>query len=75
MVYLMNYLIDLKVVIQISRLPQTVVAKLHYYDLKNADRDFYTSSSNNDYIRYVAKGITEARTYDYVSYMDDNDKF
>ena len=60
--------------IQISRTHQTVVAKLHYYDLKSTDRDFYTSSSNNDYIGYVAKGITEARTYDYVSYMDDNDK-
>lgn len=60
--------------IQISRTPQTVVAKLHYYDLKSNDRDFYSSSSGNDYIGYVSKGITEARTYDYVSYMDDNDK-
>ena len=60
--------------IQISRLPQTVVAKLHYYDLKSTDRDFYSSGSNNDYIGYVSKGITESRTYDYVSYMDDNDK-
>lgn len=60
--------------ISISRLPQTVVAKLHYYDLKSTDRDFYSSSSGNDYIGYVSKGITEARTYDYVSYMDDNDK-
>jgi len=51
-----------------------VVAKLHYYDLKSTDRDFYSSSSGNDYIGYVSKGITEARTYDYVSYMDDNDK-
>jgi hypothetical protein len=50
------------------------VAKLHYYDLKSTDRDFYSSSSGNDYIGYVSKGITEARTYDYVSYMDDNDK-
>ena len=60
--------------IQISRTLQTVVAKLHYYDLKSTDRDFYSSSSGNDYIGYVSKGITEARTYDYVSYMDDNDK-
>ena len=60
--------------ISISRLPQTVVAKLHYYDLKSTDRDFYSSTSGNDYIGYVSKGITEARTYDYVSYMDDNDK-
>ncbi len=60
--------------IQISRTPQTVVTKLHYYDLKSADRDFYSSSSGNDYIGYVSKGITESRTYDYVSYMDDNDK-
>lgn len=59
---------------QISRTPQTVVAKLHYYDLKSTDRDFYSSSSVNDYIGYVSKGITESRTYDYVSYMDDNDK-
>ncbi len=50
------------------------MAKLHYYDLKSTDRDFYSSSSGNDYIGYVSKGITEARTYDYVSYMDDNDK-
>ena len=50
------------------------MAKLHYYDLKSTDRDFYSSGSNNDYIGYVSKGITEARTYDYVSYMDDNDK-
>lgn len=42
--------------------------------MKSTDRDFYSSSSNNDYIGYVSKGITETRTYDYVSYMDDNDK-
>ena len=42
--------------------------------MKSTDRDFYSSSSGNDYIGYVSKGITEARTYDYVSYMDDNDK-
>ena len=42
--------------------------------MKSTDRDFYSSSSGNDYIGYVFKGITEARTYDYVSYMDDNDK-
>ena len=60
--------------IQISRTPQTVVAKLHYYNVDSTDRDFYSSSSGNDYIGYVSKGITESRTYDYVSYMDDNDK-
>ena len=60
--------------LQISRTLQTVVAKLHYYDLKSTDRDFYSSTSGNDYIGYVSKGITEARTYDYVSYMDDNNK-
>lgn len=60
--------------IQISRTPQTVVAKLHYYNVNSTDRDFYSSGSNNDYIGYVSKGITESRTYDYVSYMDDNDK-
>lgn len=60
--------------IQISRTPQTVVAKLHYYNVDSTDRDFYSSSSCNDYIGYVSKGITESRTYDYVSYMDDNDK-
>lgn len=60
--------------LQISRTLQTVVAKLHYYNVDSADRDFYSSSSGNDYIGYVFKGITEARTYDYVSYMDDNDK-
>lgn len=60
--------------IQISRTPQTVVAKLHYYNVDSTDRDFYSSGSNNDYIGYVSKGITESRTYDYVSYMDDNDK-
>ena len=42
--------------------------------MKSTDRDFYSSSSGNDYIGYVSKGITEVRTYDYVSYMDDNDK-
>ena len=42
--------------------------------MKSTDRDFYSSGSNNDYIGYVSKGITESRTYDYVSYMDDNDK-
>ena len=42
--------------------------------MKSTDRDFYSSSSGNDYIGYVSKGITEDRTYDYVSYMDDNDK-
>ena len=42
--------------------------------MKSTDRDFYSSSSGNDYIGYVSKGITEARTYYYVSYMDDNDK-
>lgn len=60
--------------ISISRTSQTVVAKLHYYNVDSTDRDFYSSGSNNDYIGYVAKGITESRTYDYVSYMDDNDK-
>ena len=42
--------------------------------MKSTNRDFYSSSSGNDYIGYVSKGITESRTYDYVSYMDDNDK-
>ena len=60
--------------IQISRTPQTVIAKLHYYNVDSTDREFYSSGSNNDYIGYVSKGITESRTYDYVSYMDDNDK-
>ena len=60
--------------ILISRTPQIVVAKLHYYNVDSTDRDFYSSGSNNDYIGYVSKGITESRTYDYVSYMDDNDK-
>lgn len=60
--------------IQISRTPQTVVAKLQYYNVDSTDRAFYSSGSNNDYIGYVSKGITESRTYDYVSYMDDNDK-
>ena len=60
--------------IQISRTHQTVVAKLHYYNVDSTDRDFYSSSDGNDYIGYVSKGITESRTYDYVSYMDDNDK-
>ena len=60
--------------ILISRTPQTVVAKLHYYNVDSTDREFYSSGSNNDYIGYVSKGITESRTYDYVSYMDDNDK-
>lgn len=60
--------------IQISRTLQTVVAKLHYYNVDSTDRDFYSSSDGNDYIGYVSKGITESRTYDYVSYMDDNDK-
>ncbi len=61
--------------IQISKNPSpTVFAILHYYNVDSTDRDFYSSSSGNDYIGYVSKGITESRTYDYVSYMDDNDK-
>lgn len=61
--------------IQISNNPSpTVFAILHYYNVDSTDRDFYSSSDGNDYIGYVSKGITESRTYDYVSYMDDNDK-
>jgi hypothetical protein len=51
-----------------------VVVRMHYYDLKTAGRDFYSSGKADDYLSYIDKGIKTAGVRDYVDYAGDDEK-
>lgn len=53
-----------------------VIARVHYYAPDSQRRAFYSSSSSNDYVSYIDKGIDSGRgaDRDYMDYMSNPDK-
>lgn len=53
-----------------------VIARVHYYSPDSKKRSFYSSSSSNDYMTYIDKGIDAGRgaDRDYMEYMGNPDK-
>ena len=53
-----------------------VIARVHYYSPDSKKRSFYSSSSPNDYMTYINKGIDAGRgaDRDYMEYMGNPDK-
>ncbi len=53
-----------------------VIVRVHYYSPDSKKRAFYSSSSSNDYMTYIDKGIDVGRgaDRDYMEYMGNPDK-